>query len=44
MPDALREKLDEIVAGGWNFDPEAWGASVARHAKDPPYKPEKAFM
>jgi Ca2+-binding EF-hand superfamily protein len=44
MPDALREKLDEIVAGGWKFDPEAWGASVARHAKDPPYKPEKAFM
>ena len=36
MPDALREKLDEIIASGWKFDPALWDASVARHAADAP--------
>ena len=43
MPDSLREKLDEIISSGWKFNPAAWEASVARHAKDAPFDPSKAF-
>jgi len=44
MPDALREKLDEIVEGGWEFSPMLWEASVNRHARDAPYNPYQAFQ
>ena len=34
MPMPLREKLDEALAGGWQFDEEKWKESLARHADD----------
>ena len=38
MPDALREKLTEIIGGGWEFDPALWEASVERHKADEAYE------
>ena len=37
MPLPLREKLNEAVAGGWQFDEEKWKESLARHADDEPF-------
>jgi len=30
MPDALRDKLIEIIEGGWTFNPDQWAASMER--------------
>ena len=42
MPDALREKLDEIIQGGWEFDEAKWAASLERHKDDEAFDPAKA--
>ena len=44
MPDALRDKLIEIIEGGWTFNPDQWAASMERHANDEPFDPTKSFM
>ena len=32
MPDDLRDKLEEKLNGGWEFDPQLWAESQARHS------------
>jgi len=43
MPDALREKITEIIESGWKFDAEKWAASQERHKDDEGFDPNKAF-
>lgn len=32
LPDDVREKLEEKLNGGWEFDPQLWAESQARNA------------
>ena len=33
MKRRTREKIEELLNAGWQFDPELWNASVERHSK-----------
>lgn len=43
MPDALRDKLIDIINGGWTFDPALWEASMERHKSDEAFDSSKAW-
>jgi len=43
MPEALRAKLNEVIAGGWEFDEEKWAESMKRHANDEAFDRSKAY-
>lgn len=33
MPDDVREKLEERLNGGWEFNPQLWADSKQRHKR-----------